>query len=56
MLKATNSTALASLDSEGDRRLRHIAQAGRQWKQTVGRKVDMESKRCAPLLSPFLHN
>ncbi|KAJ6537985.1 glycosyltransferase family 90 protein [Mycena capillaripes] len=27
---------------EGDRRLRRIARAGKQWKQTIGRKVDME--------------
>nr|GAT43851.1 predicted protein [Mycena chlorophos] len=28
--------------SEGDRRLRRIARAGKQWKATMGRKVDME--------------
>ncbi|KAJ7231415.1 hypothetical protein B0H12DRAFT_1205072 [Mycena haematopus] len=27
---------------EGDRRLRRIARAGKQWKQTIGRTVDME--------------
>ncbi|KAJ7910287.1 glycosyltransferase family 90 protein [Mycena leptocephala] len=29
-------------EEEGDRRLRRIARAGKQWKQTIGRKVDME--------------
>ncbi|KIJ43830.1 glycosyltransferase family 90 protein [Sphaerobolus stellatus SS14] len=48
MLKAANSTSspltgqsLAA--SDGDKRLRHIAQASREWKHTVGRKVDMET-------------
>lgn len=27
---------------EGDRRLRRIARAGKQWKNTMGRAVDME--------------
>ncbi|KAF8331788.1 hypothetical protein F5887DRAFT_890461 [Amanita rubescens] len=27
---------------EGDKRLRRIARAGKQWKKTIGRKVDME--------------
>ncbi|KAF8578824.1 glycosyltransferase family 90 protein [Ramaria rubella] len=48
MLRAANSSALSEnariLDAnDGDRRLRRIAQAGREWKQTVGRKVDMET-------------
>lgn len=29
---------------EGDRRLRRIARAGKQWKQTIGRKEDMEGE------------
>ncbi|KAJ3529081.1 hypothetical protein NMY22_g9144 [Coprinellus aureogranulatus] len=28
---------------EGDRRLRRIARAGKEWKQTIGRTVDMEA-------------
>jgi hypothetical protein len=27
---------------EGDKRLRRIARAGKQWKKTIGRKIDME--------------
>lgn len=27
---------------EGDRRLRRIARAGKQWKKTIGRTIDME--------------
>lgn len=27
---------------DGDRRLRRIARAGKQWKRTMGRRVDME--------------
>ncbi|TFY80853.1 hypothetical protein EWM64_g3155 [Hericium alpestre] len=47
-LEAANSTSLdlpaskrRSLD--GDRRLRRIARAGKQWKKTIGRQVDMEA-------------
>ncbi|KAA1475312.1 capsular associated protein [Dentipellis sp. KUC8613] len=47
-LEAANSTSLAvpherrkTLD--GDRRLRRIARAGKQWKKTIGRQVDMEA-------------
>ncbi|KAI0318673.1 hypothetical protein OF83DRAFT_1163349 [Amylostereum chailletii] len=47
-LQATNSTALAlpasrrgSLD--GDLRLRRIARAGKQWRKTIGRPIDMEA-------------
>lgn len=46
-LLASNSSALGlppaqrkSLD--GDRKLRRIARAGKQWKKTIGRQVDME--------------
>ena len=49
MLKAVNSSSLAILadspnrnDDDGDKRLQRIARAGRQWKHTIGRKVDME--------------
>ena len=34
---------------DGDAQLRRIARAGRQWKMTMGRKVDMESE--SPLIS-----
>ncbi|KAH9947861.1 capsular associated protein [Amylocystis lapponica] len=47
-LEATNATALHLPPSQqhtidGDRRLRRIARAGKQWKRTVGRRVDMEA-------------
>ncbi|KAK7678714.1 hypothetical protein QCA50_018296 [Cerrena zonata] len=47
-LKAANSTALSLPPSkrhpiDGDRRLRRIARAGKQWKRTMGRRVDMEA-------------
>lgn len=29
---------------DGDRRLRRIARAGKNWKNTIGRQVDMEGK------------
>ena len=29
---------------DGDAQLRRIARAGRQWKMTIGRKLDMESE------------
>lgn len=49
MLKAAHSESVPfsspdRLASEGDKQLRQIADAGREWKQTVGRKVDMEGK------------
>lgn len=53
MLKAANltGTSTAPLSTAGERKyvdrgaqLRKLARAGRQWKMTVGRKVDMESK------------
>ena len=51
MLKAANltmpepSTAnSAPVPANRDEELRKIARAGRQWKMTIGRKVDMESK------------
>ena len=33
---------------DGDRRLRRIARAGKQWKRTLGRRVDMEGEFYAP--------
>ncbi|GBE83480.1 capsular associated protein [Sparassis latifolia] len=47
-LKIANSTALDLLPDQrrtidGDRRLRRIARAGKQWKRTIGRRVDMEA-------------
>jgi len=47
-LKAANSTALELPTArrhtiDGDRRLRRIARAGKQWKRTIGRRVDMEA-------------
>lgn len=46
-LEAANSTTLNLNSSkrrsiEGDRRLRRIARAGKQWKKTIGRTADME--------------
>jgi len=36
-----------------DRRLKRIARAGKEWKRTMGRKVDMEG-RCSFLFFSFL--
>ena len=38
-LRKSNPRAL-----DGDAQLRRIARAGRQWKMTIGRKLDMESE------------
>ena len=38
-LRKANPRAL-----DGDAQLRRIARAGRQWKMTIGRKVDMEGE------------
>ena len=48
-MEATNSTqAAVPLEQrktlEADRRLRRIARAGKTWKQTVGRTLDMEGE------------
>lgn len=48
-LNIANATALSLPPSkrrsvDGDRRLRRIARAGKQWKRTMGRRVDMEGK------------
>jgi hypothetical protein len=37
-----NETELARARDEGDRRLRRIARAGKNWRRTVARGVDME--------------
>jgi hypothetical protein len=37
---------------EGERRLRRIARAGKQWKKTIGRTIDMEGE-FYPLLFTF---
>ncbi|KAF7973084.1 hypothetical protein HWV62_16284 [Athelia sp. TMB] len=43
-LEASGSSSSRHAGSaEGDRRLRRIARAGKQWKQTIGRTVDMEA-------------
>ncbi|KIP05614.1 glycosyltransferase family 90 protein [Phlebiopsis gigantea 11061_1 CR5-6] len=47
-LRAANSSALQLAPAQrkpvdGDRRLRRIARAGKQWKRTLGRRVDMEA-------------
>ena len=31
---------------DADRRLKRIARAGKEWKRTMGRKVDMEGRCC----------
>ena len=45
MLEAANITAPPKhrLD-DGERRLRRIARAGKHWKNTMGRRVDMEGE------------
>lgn len=49
-LEAANSTQLLVPavqrrgSVEGDRRLRRIARAGKQWKKTIGRTIDMEGE------------
>jgi hypothetical protein len=42
-----DSTSQTTRPHEGDRRLRQIARAGRQWKKTMTRREDMEGK-CSP--------
>ncbi|KAI1792491.1 hypothetical protein LXA43DRAFT_1006897 [Ganoderma leucocontextum] len=49
-LRAANATALTdpaerrgAKSIDGDRRLRRIARAGKQWKRRMGRRVDMEA-------------
>ncbi|OBZ76168.1 Beta-1,2-xylosyltransferase 1 [Grifola frondosa] len=47
-LQAANATVLnlpagKKHTIDGDRRLRRIARAGKQWKRTIGRRVDMEA-------------
>ncbi|KAJ6468222.1 hypothetical protein C8R45DRAFT_837910 [Mycena sanguinolenta] len=40
--KSSARIEAAAAQEEGDRRLRRIARAGKQWKQTIGRTMDME--------------
>jgi hypothetical protein len=55
-LEAANSTS-ATLSpeqrrsEEGDKRLRRIARAGKKWKQTIGRTLDMEGMLHPPLFA-----
>ena len=54
-MEAANSTQASVLPElrktvEADRRLRRIARAGKTWKQTVGRTLDMEGE-----LTAFFH-
>ena len=50
MTAAANATESPTLrkanprELDGDAQLRRIARAGRQWKMTIGRKLDMESE------------
>ena len=50
MTVAANATESPTLrkanprELDGDAQLRRIARAGRQWKMTIGRKLDMESE------------
>lgn len=39
---------------DGDAQLRKIARAGRKWKMTIGRKVDMESESNALTFQSYL--
>ena len=48
-----NSTSTTTWPHEGDRRLRQIARAGRQWKKTMTRREDMEGKSSRPLSTPM---
>ena len=61
MLKAANLTlpdtttsASGPAPTNRDEELRKIARAGRQWKMTIGRKVDMESECSALSLQSLL--
>jgi len=38
---------------DADRRLKRIARAGKEWKRTMGRKVDMEGRCCFLLFFLF---
>jgi hypothetical protein len=42
--QSTSGTAENPRPVDGDRRLRRIARAGKQWKKTIGRTIDMEGK------------
>ena len=56
-LLAANSTTLElppgkRRPTNGDRRLRRIARAGKQWRRTIGRKEDMEGELSHPSIHP----
>ena len=56
-LLAANSTTLElppvkRRPTNGDRRLRRIARAGKQWRRTFGRKEDMEGELSHSLIHP----
>jgi len=58
-LRAANSTTLElppgkRRPTNGDRRLRRIARAGKQWRRTIGRKEDMEGELSRSPHQPFL--
>lgn len=36
------AAGIGTIRENGDRQLRKIARAGKQWKKTIGRTVDME--------------
>lgn len=60
MLAAANATEVSPpkrLD-DGQARLRRIARAGKQWKKTIGRPVDMEGKPdiCILIAWTFINN
>jgi len=42
-VKITSGEPNANVQRDGDAQLRKIARAGRKWKMTIGRKVDMET-------------
>jgi hypothetical protein len=56
-LAVVNSTAQhlprrQRIPLDGDKRLRRIARAGKHWKNTIGRRVDMEGKPLSRMSSP----
>jgi hypothetical protein len=43
---STPSRKQSPRELNGDEQLQRIGRAGRQWKATIGRKIDMESEPC----------
>jgi len=41
-MTSTLGADISTIRANGDRQLRQIARAGKQWKRTIGRTVDME--------------